>query len=202
MTFLTQEQLDTLGFKALGKAVQLSDKASIYNPGAIAIGDYTRIDDFVILSAGEGGITLGRNVHIACYCSLIGQGHILLEDFSGLSSRTSVYSSNDDYTGVAMSNPTLPAAFTKVTSAPVILRRHVMVGCGAVILPGVELKEGAVLGAMSLARKDCESFGIYFGIPARKVADRQRDLLALEQEYLATLGANDSGFPAVVFEEE
>ena len=37
----------------------------------------------------------------------------------------------------------------------------------AVIGPGVKICEGAVIGAMSLVKQDCEKPGLYAGIPAR-----------------------------------
>ncbi len=55
-----------------------------------------------------------------------------------------------------------------------------IVGSGSVILPGVTLHEGAAVGALSLVTKDCEAFGIYQGIPAKRLAARKRDLLELE----------------------
>ena len=45
MTFLSQKQIDGLGFKKLGKNVLISDKASIYNPELMEIGDNSRIDE-------------------------------------------------------------------------------------------------------------------------------------------------------------
>lgn len=183
MSFFLEDELESIGFKNIGKSVQLSKKASVYNPGNIEIGDFSRIDDFCVLSAGIGGIRIGRNVHIAIYASLMGSGPIYVHDFAGLSSRVTVYSSNDDYSGQCMTNPTVPVEFTNVTSAPVIISRHVIVGAGCVILPGVTLHEGSAVGALSLVRNDCEAFGVYAGTPAKKIADRQKDLLQLERVF-------------------
>ena len=36
------------------------------------------------------------------------------------------------------------------------------------------------MGALSLIRKNCSAFGVYFGVPARRVSDRSRKLLELE----------------------
>ena len=185
MSYLEASDLNALGFNSLGKNVLISSKASIYNPSKISIGDHVRIDDFCILSAGEGGIQIGKYVHIACYCSLIGDSPIILHDFSGLSSRVAVYSSTDDFSGKAMSNPTIPEKFRKVISKPVVLHKHVIVGSGSTILPGVSLGEGASVGAMSLVTKNCEPFHIYFGIPAKKLKKRKKDLLQLEKELLS-----------------
>jgi dTDP-4-amino-4,6-dideoxy-D-glucose acyltransferase len=180
MSFYSQDELVGLGFKRLGRGVSLSRKASIYNAANIEIGDFSRIDDFCVLSAGEGGIFIGRHVHIAIYCGLIGSGRIELGDYSGLSSRVSIYSSNDDYSGEFMTNPTLPSGFTHVTHAPVRIDRHVIIGAGSVVLPGVTLHEGAGVGALSLVKQDCESFVMYFGSPARRVGERSRKLLEME----------------------
>ena len=57
MSFLNDEQLKDLGLKSYGKNVIISDKASLYNAKNISIGNNVRIDDFCILSAGDGGIT-------------------------------------------------------------------------------------------------------------------------------------------------
>lgn len=183
MSFFSINQLKAIGFKKIGKSVQLSEKASIHNPGNIEIGDYSRIDDFCVLSAGVGGIKIGRNVHLAIYTSLMGSASIHIHDFAGFSSRVAVYSSNDDYSGKFMTNPTVAPEFRNVTNAPVIISRHVIVGAGSVILPGVTLHEGAAIGALSLVRNDCEAFSVYAGTPAKKIADRQKDLLQLEKMF-------------------
>ena len=181
MAFLTQEQLEGIGFASLGQHVLISDRASIYNPGAIRLGNRVRVDDYVVLSAGNGGIELGNYVHIAVFCSLLGQGRIVMEDFSGLSSRVSIYSSSDDYSGATLTNPTVPEVYKNVHHADVILRRHVIVGAGSVLLPGVELEEGVAIGALSLVNRNCKRFGIYSGTPAKRIAERDIGLLHKEQ---------------------
>jgi acetyltransferase-like isoleucine patch superfamily enzyme len=183
-SYLEISELKALGFNSLGKNVLIARKASIYNPSKISIGDYARIDDFCILSAGQGGIHIGRYVHIACYCSLIGASSIIMHDFSGLSSRVTIYSSTDDFSGEAMPHPTIPEKFRRVFSKPVVLNKHVLIGTGSTILPGVELGEGAAVGAMSLVNKSCDVFGVYAGIPAKKLKERKRNLLQLEKELL------------------
>ena len=135
MGFLNSTDLQAIGFRCLGENVQISDAAKIYGSEQISIGSNVRIDDFCILSAGVGGIEVGDHVHIACYSSLIGQGLIRLEDFCGLSARVSIYSSTDDYSGSALTNPTVPRSLRNVKSGPVVLRKHVIVGVGCLILP-------------------------------------------------------------------
>lgn len=182
MAMLTEQQLKSMGFASLGSNVMISERASLYNCQSIHIGNHVRIDDFAVLSAGEGGIWIGSHVHIAVQCSLIGQGRITLSDFSGMSSRVSVYSSSDDYSGKTLTNPTVPERYKNVHHADVWLGRHVIVGAGSVILPGAQLEEGVAVGALSTVSGTCEAFGIHVGSPARRVKARSRDLLRLEQD--------------------
>lgn len=182
---LSREAIDTLGFASVGENVQISALASFYGVNRISLGNNIRIDDFCVLSAGVGGISVGDHVHIAVYSSLMGAGRITLSDFCNISSRVAIYSSNDDYSGATMTNPTVPSEYTGVIHADVFLGKHVIVGSGSVILPGVTLEEGAAVGALSLVHKRCEAFGIYAGNPARRIKERKRDLLELEQQFIA-----------------
>jgi dTDP-4-amino-4,6-dideoxy-D-glucose acyltransferase len=160
MAFLTEQQLSSMGFAELGSNVLISDKASIYGASRIKIGSNVRIDDFCVLSAGDGGIEIGSYIHIAVYSSLIGAGQITLANFVNISSRVAIYSSNDDYSGEYMTNPMVPAEYTNVTHANVTLAKHVIIGSGSVVLPGVNIYEGAAVGSLSMVTKDCDAFGV------------------------------------------
>lgn len=184
MGILSSEQIREMGFLHVGENSLLSDQASYYNCKNISIGDNVRIDDFCIISAGIGGIEIGCYVHIGAYSILTGAGKISLCDFSGLSSRVSIYSSSDDYSGKNMTNPTVPSEYTEVLHADVSIGRHAIIGSGAVILPGTTIELGVAIGALSLVSKKCIEFGIYSGIPAKRVKERKRELLEVEKTFL------------------
>jgi galactoside O-acetyltransferase len=185
MSYLDSVQLQALGLAAFGENVRISTRASIYNPSAISLGDHVRIDDFCILSAGRGGIDIGNRIHIAAYTSLIGAGRITMADFSNLSSRVSIYSSSDDFSGSTMTNPMVPDDYKRLLIGDVFIGRHVIIGCGSVVLPGVTLGEGVAIGALSLVKGDCAPFGVYAGAPARRRNERSRALLEVEARFLA-----------------
>jgi galactoside O-acetyltransferase len=175
------EELRALGVAAVGDHVTVDRTARIIGAERLTIGSHVRIDAFVVISAGEGGIAIGDHVHIAAHVFLAGAARIEIEDFVGLSGRVSVYSSNDDYSGAALSNPTVPDRYRDVTSAPVHVGRHVLAGAGSVLLPGVTVGDGAAIGAMSLVRADVEPFTVVAGTPARRIGTRSRRLLELER---------------------
>lgn len=177
MAFLSRKNLEKIGFKSLGENVLISDKASIYNPQNICLGTNIRIDDFCIISAGEGRIEIGNYVHIACYVSLIGNELIKINDFVGISSRTSVYSSSDDYSGNFLTGPTIADKFKNVDSRPVIFKSHSLIGSGCIILPGVIIGEGTAVGALSLVAKNLDSWGIYVGAPIKYIKKREKGML-------------------------
>ena len=182
MAFLSAEQLQKVGFASFGSEVFVSEHASIHGASRIRLGNRVRIDDFCILSAGDGGIEIGSFVHIAAYSSIIGAGRVTVEDFSNISSRVAIYSSNDDYSGAHLTNPMVPDEFKNVAIAPVTIGRHAIIGSGSIILPGVTLAEGVAIGSLSLVRTSCEPFTIHAGVPAKQIGERRRDLLALERQ--------------------
>jgi galactoside O-acetyltransferase len=170
----------------IGCGSKISPKASIYGADRIEIGENCRIDDFCVLSAGKNGyLRIGSHVHIANYVALYGGGGIEIADFVGLSGRVAVFSENDNYTGSAMSNPCIPDRYRLVTKGRVRIGRHVLIGTGSTIMPGVQIGDGASVGAHSFVNRPCDPWSIYAGVPARRLRDRDRDgLLRMEQEFL------------------
>ena len=181
MPFLSRTALSALGLRTFGNDVLISDVARFHNPGKISIGNNVRIDDFCVLSAGRGGIEIKNHVHLGCYSSLIGAETILLQDFSGLSARVSIFSSSDDYSGDMLTNPTIPGALRKVHEGKVRIGRHVVVGAGSVILPGVTIGDGAAIGALTLVSRDVQPMTVSLGVPARRIGKRNDGHLALEK---------------------
>lgn len=54
----------------------------------------------------------------------------------------------------------------------VIIEDDVWIGTNAIIMPGVRIQKGCIIGAGAVVTKDCEAFGIYLGVPAKKVRSR------------------------------
>ena len=178
---LGRDELLALGVAEVGEHVAVDSTVRIYGAARLRIGSNVRIDAYTVLSAGEGGIASGDHVHIGAHAFLVGAGAITVRDFAGLSGRVSVYSSTDDFSGEALTGPTVPDSLRNVSSAPVEIGRHVIVGAASVILPGVTLAEGSGVGAMSLVRRAVAPFTLVAGVPARPVGERSRRLLELEQ---------------------
>lgn len=180
-SFYTEVEIRELGFKTVGNNVQISRKASLYETEKMIIGSNVRIDDFALMS---GKIVIGNNVHIAAYAALYGgNAGIILEDYVGVSSRCAIYAASDDYLGTALTNPTVPIEYRKVNEKEVKLEKHVLIGTGTTILPGITIQTGTAVGSMSLVNRSLDDWGIYVGIPCRCIKERDKELLKLEEEY-------------------
>ena len=182
MGFLTQIEMEKIGFRSLGRNVKISSLASFDKANLTSIGDNSRIDDFCALS---GVIEIGRNVHIAVHNSITAsEEKITLSDFSGLAFGCRLFSSSDDYSGESLTNPTVPSVYKKILHGAVHLGRHVILGTNTIVFPGVSVAEGCATGANTTLTKSTDPWGIYLGSPGRRVKERRKDLLALEVEYL------------------
>ena len=181
-SYYTEEELQSLGLKSVGKDVRLSRKASLYGVGNISIGDHVRIDDFCILS---GHITIGNYVHVNPYTGIYaGEAGVTLDDFANLSSRITIYAVSDDYSGEYMTSPLLPKEVTNIKSVPVYVGKYVIIGTSSCILPDVTVGEGCAIGAMSLVKSSLEEWGIYVGIPCQRIKERSKNMLQyVKDEY-------------------
>lgn len=187
-SFLSVAEIAALSLGHVGVGCQVSRFARIYGASRISIGNHTRIDDFCVLAAGAEGLEIGHHCHLSTMVSLQGAGRITIGDFVALSARTAVYSSNDDYSGSAMTNPTVDSDLTGVAHAPVVIGRHVIVGSGSVILPGALLGDGVAVGALSLVKGELEPDTIYAGVPARRISRRLTAYRENEAEFWARRG--------------
>lgn len=187
--FYLSPELRRFGFKQVGENVQIAKTCTIVGIENISIGDNVRIDGFCsLIAAGSGFIKIGNFVHIAAYCSLSASEGIELMDFSGLSQGVTIYTRSDDYSGEFLTNPTVPVNFTSIKRGMVTIGRHVIVGSGSTILPGVQINIGSSIGAHSLVTRNIEPWGIYFGAPAKRLKDRSQNLLEKESELLKQIG--------------
>ena len=191
MGFYSENELKNIGLKIYGNNVLISDKASIYSPHMIEIGDNVRIDDFCLLS---GKIILGSFIHIAAYTAFFGgTAGITVKDFANFSSRISIYAVNDDYSGETMTNPMVSVRYKNVEQLPVLIGKHCILGCGCTVLPGVIIGDGASIGAMSLIKQSCEPWTIYAGVPCKKIRKRSNKLLQLEESLRKDLKSDREG---------
>ena len=173
-SYYTTAELESIGLKSYGEGVLISKKVSFYGAATISVGNHVRIDDFCILS---GSITLGSHIHIGAYCAMYGSKGIVMEDYTGLSPRCTVFSASDDFSGDFLISPMAPVEQTNVKGGLVVVKRYSQIGAGSIIMPNLEIGEGVAVGAMSYVNKSLPEWTIYAGVPARKIRERKKGLL-------------------------
>lgn len=181
--FFSEKELSELRIK-FGKNVLISRKTSIYC-SKLEIGDNVRIDDFCILT---GKIKIGSHIHICSFSQLSGGSGIVMDDFTGIGSRSMLYSQSDDLSGAYMAGPVIDSKFTNVTKGSIHLKKHAFVGPGSIVLPGVTIAEGTFVSLLSLVKRNTKPWKIYFGVPAKPIRDRKQNILELEKEFLRERG--------------
>jgi len=173
--------------------VPIAKSCTLVGMENISIGDNVRIDGYCsIIAAGTGYLNIGSYINIGGYCLLSAGNGIEIQVFYGLSHGSYIYSRSDDYSGKHLTNPTVPEQYTHIIKGAVTLGRHVIIGSGSIILPNITIGEGSAVGAHSLVTKDLDSLGIYIGSPAKRLKCRSKRLLELEQKLInETTRSND-----------
>ena len=131
----------------IGKRVVCHFRTELRGLQHLKIGDGTIIGDNTLLDSRRG-LTIGKNVNI--------------------SSNVSIYTLQHDYRSSTFSCPS--------DGGKVNIGDRTWIGCNVIILPGVNIGEGAVCCAGCVVTKDVEPYTVVAGIPARKVNERPRDL--------------------------
>lgn len=183
MAYYSRRQLEEMNFKHIGDNVKVSTLASIYDCENIVLNHNCRVDDFCLLS---GKITIGSYVHITPYCLLAGgTPGITLEDFSTLAYGVYVFTQSDDYSGETMTNSLIPAEFKNERKAPVLIQSQSILGARAMVFPGCTISTGCAIGAMSLVIESTKPWGIYAGIPSKRIKERSKSILEHQKTFLA-----------------
>lgn len=58
------------------------------------------------------------------------------------------------------------------SEADIVLGNDVWIGCGAQVMPGVSIGDGAIVGAGAVVTKDVPAYAIVGGVPARVIRMR------------------------------
>jgi galactoside O-acetyltransferase len=175
--YLSQNELAALGCAAVGNNVLIHRSVVIVNPRRLTIGSDIRIDAFSVLTCGDEDCTIGDHVHISTHVLIAGRAGFDLKSYVGISSGCRLFSTSDDFSGGFLTGPTLSESVTNAAHKRISIGEHAVTGSNSVVIPGGDLGEGAILGALSLAKSPLEPWFIYAGVPAHKVKPRSRDLL-------------------------
>ena len=107
-------------------------------------------------------IKIGKNVFINACCRFQDQGGIEIGDGSLIGHNTTIATLNHDFN---------PAKRQNLTPSRVKIGKNVWIGSDCTILPGVEIGDGAIIGAGSVVTKSVPKNTIAVGNPARVIKE-------------------------------
>lgn len=185
-SFYSENELKQFRFRSIGKNVFIKKNVGMFFIENISIGNNVRIDDNVIIVASnkKTPVMIGNYIHIASNCYLAGSDGIEIMDFATLAPGVSIFSASDDYSGKKLTNPMVGKPYIGGKSGKITLCKHVIIGAGSVVLPNVTIKLGSAVGALSLVNKSLDAWGIYSGVPAKRITSRHKDILKQEKKFL------------------
>ena len=135
--------------------------------GRIVIGEGTAIQPYAYVWSCGGSVSIGRYCSVNPFCLLYGQGGLTIGDYVRIAAHTVIIPGNHNY-----ARRDIPIYQQGNTMLGVVIRDDVWIGAGVRVLDGVTVAEGCVIGAGSVVVKSTDPFGVYVGVPARRVKDR------------------------------
>ena len=176
---------DLSELSSCGDDVIVAKQITVRHPKMIRLGSHVAIDEGFYCSTK---LDVGDYIHIGAQCVVIGGPKSLLRigNFCGMSAGCRIACGGDDFLGSGLIGPTVPREYrARVSSFTTTLEDFVQLGMGVIVLPGITIKQGAVVGAGSVVTHDCNPWTVYVGNPARPVRPRDRDRIL---SFASTLG--------------
>lgn len=133
----------SLVLKSFGKGSQISDGVLITGAQCVSIGQYVYVNDGVIIQSCEGAEVAISDYVVLSYGSKLITGSLVIGTVHG------------------------PKRVHHAKS--IIIEKSVWIGAGAILLPGVHVRTGAIVSAGSVVTHDVEPHTIVGGVPARVI---------------------------------
>jgi acetyltransferase-like isoleucine patch superfamily enzyme len=135
--------------------------------------DKTSVIHFPIHAEPRSNVFIREHVNIAPYVQIWANEKVIIGKNTLIASHVIITTSTHNY-------HVKPIRATRIDK-PITIGEDVWIGSGAIIFPGVTIGNGAVIGAGSLVTKDVEPNSIYYGVPAKKMKDREVDTFLDDQ---------------------
>lgn len=161
------------GLGSLGSESYFIEPYKIRSPHRVHIGDNVGIGARCFLSVIETFgdaeydpvLHIGSNISISTDAFIHCAGEVVIEDGTGLSARVYIGDSSREY-----EDPDeIPENMVIDKPSPIRIGRHVIVGLGAIVLPGVTIGDRALVAAGSVVTRDVPPRSVVFGNPARVI---------------------------------
>jgi acetyltransferase-like isoleucine patch superfamily enzyme len=156
----------------MGRNVMIDEKVFFAHPKAIELSDCCFIDKHVMILSRSA--TVGTRVHLAPNVFVSGGGAFSIADHACIGAGAQIITATEIINhGNRCSGPMTRPNERGVMRSFVKIEQDAFVAAGAILLPGVTIKKGAVVGAGLVVQSDLEPWVIAF--PARPAAGAKRE---------------------------
>ena len=136
----------------------------------ISFGRGTVVKGLAVVQTSGGRIRFGRECAVSSFVHVsTGAGDVLIGDFVRIGSNSALVGGTKDIAP--------RAALLKDQGEPeargMTIEDDVLIGSGAVILPGAHIGQGAVVAAGSVVRGVMPAYAIVAGVPAKVIGQRE-----------------------------
>lgn len=153
------------------------------------VGEKTYLSCQVVFESEEGYIQIGNYCYVGP-TKLISRSSIIIEDYVTIAWGGHIYDHDShslDYRERMKDNERQiddalhgrsfiqSKDWSVVNSKPIVIRKHAWIGMNVIILKGVEIGEGAVVGAGSVVTKDVPAWTVVAGNPAKVIKKLNKD---------------------------
>lgn len=153
----------------IGKGTKINKTAIIdlsYG-GSIEFGENCEVGHGVMVLSYGGKISIGNAVSLNPYCVLYGHGNLEIGDGVRIAAQTVIIPANHNYQN---RNEFIYQQGERCLG--INIEEDVWIGTGCKILDGVTIRKGTIIAAGAVVTKSTEPYGIYAGVPARKIKER------------------------------
>ena len=137
----------------------------------IRIGANSFIYDFVVIKAvgGSGDINIGEHCYINSHTTIFSGSGVTLGNYVLIAPGCVIAPTNHAFD--RFDTPIRNQGFM-TSRGGVVIEDDVWIGASSTLLDGTFIETGAVIAAGSVVHSRVERYGIYGGVPARKIGQR------------------------------
>lgn len=155
----------------------------------LKVGEKTHLSCQIVFESEEGHVNIGNYCYIGP-SKLISRSRITIEDYVTIAWGGYIYDHDShslDYRERMKDNERQiddalhgrsfiqSKDWSVVNSKPIVIRKHAWIGMNVIILKGVEIGEGAIVGAGSVVTKDVPAWTVVAGNPAKVIKTLNKD---------------------------
>lgn len=152
-----------------GENVIFENNVRIFHPEQVEIGDNVYIGhDTILKGYHRNKLIIGDNSWIGQSCFFHSAGGITVGEGVGIGPGVRILTSQH-----SSKDPQIPIICSELSFGEVIIEDNCDIGIGSIILPGITIREGAIIGAGSVVTRDISGYAVWAGNPARFLRNRE-----------------------------